>query len=560
MPRLTWTPGKVAEIGLAFTLCLLFGPTLSADPFLPNPKPNPIPSTIDPDLLESQGAIIGRIVIENANVFDPEIPEEDNWLFRTVNRLHFRTRPRVIEQHLLFTTGDRFEQRLLDESERILRTEQYLHDASIKPFRYHDGVVDVVVHTTDVWTLDPRFSFGRSGGENRATLGVRDSNLLGTGIYFGLFAKTNVDRDSTELKLADRQLGNSWYAASVTYADNSDGSKAELDIGRPFYSLDSTRAHGLRWLSEDRTDSLYDRGEVQARFGHDIDHFRIYAGLSGGLRDGRTHRYSAGVAYEADSFRIVEDNPLTGLVLPQDRKFVYPFVEWELLEDNYEESFNHDHIGKVEDRFLGTYASASVGLASESFGSLRDALLLDASYSRGLGDSESDSLLASAEFHTRVESGGFLDLLLNLGAVYHHRHSDHLLFHSRLSGSQGANLDLDHQLLLGGENGLRGYPLRYQGGEGRVLFTAEERFFTDWYPFRLVRIGGAVFFDAGRTWGENPVGEENLGWLKDVGFGLRFGNTRSGIGTVVHLDIAFPLDGEDSIDSVQLLLEGKTSF
>jgi len=107
---------------------------------------------------------------------------------------------------------------------------------------------------------------------------------------------------------------------------------------------------------------------------------------------------------------------------------------------------------------------------------------------------------------------------------------------------------------------LRGYPLRYQGGDKKFLFTVEKRYFSDWYPFRLFHVGGAIFFDAGRTWGEDPVGGPNLGLLTDVGIGLRIGNNRSGIGRMIHIDLAFPLNGEEDIDSVQLLIESKKSF
>ena len=44
-------------------------------------------------------------------------------------------------------------------------------------------------------------------------------------------------------------------------------------------------------------------------------------------------------------------------------------------------------------------------------------------------------------------------------------------------------LDPDMQLLIGGDNGLRGYPLRYEAGTSRALLTVEQRFYTDWYPF-----------------------------------------------------------------------------
>ena len=34
---------------------------------------------------------------------------------------------------------------------------------------------------------------------------------------------------------------------------------------------------------------------------------------------------------------------------------------------------------------------------------------------------------------------------------------------------------------------------------------------------------------------------------KDVGFGLRFGNSRSALGNVLHIDVAYPLDGDPSV-------------
>mgnify|MGYP000473531941 CR=1 FL=1 len=46
----------------------------------------------------------------------------------------------------------------------------------------------------------------------------------------------------------------------------------------------------------------------------------------------------------------------------------------------------------------------------------------------------------------------------------------------------------------------------------------------------------------------------------NVGFGLRLASTRSSLGKMIHIDLAFPLDGDPSIDSVQFLVEGKRSF
>lgn len=112
----------------------------------------------------------------------------------------------------------------------------------------------------------------------------------------------------------------------------------------------------------------------------------------------------------------------------------------------------------------------------------------------------------------------------------------------------------------GGDNGLRGYPLRYQSGTASALVTVEERIYTDWYPFRLFHIGAAAFADAGRTWGQDVAGQEPLGLLSDVGVGLRIGNARSGFGNVLHIDFAVPLSRQPGIDSVQLLVETHHSF
>jgi hemolysin activation/secretion protein len=116
------------------------------------------------------------------------------------------------------------------------------------------------------------------------------------------------------------------------------------------------------------------------------------------------------------------------------------------------------------------------------------------------------------------------------------------------------------QVLLGGDNGLRGYPLRFESGTSRALFTVEQRVFTDWYPFRLARVGAAVFADVGRTWGRGVIGNSDPGLLKDVGFGLRFGNTRTGLGNVLHIDVAFPLDHIGGIQQVQFLVQTLQSF
>jgi hypothetical protein len=107
---------------------------------------------------------------------------------------------------------------------------------------------------------------------------------------------------------------------------------------------------------------------------------------------------------------------------------------------------------------------------------------------------------------------------------------------------------------------MRGYPIRYQAGESRTMLNVEQRFFTDYYPWRLFRIGWAVFADAGRINGRDPRAAAPLGTLYDVGAGLRLASPRASGRNVVHIDLAFPLNAPSSIDSVQFVVETKGSF
>ena len=142
---------------------------------------------------------------------------------------------------------------------------------------------------------------------------------------------------------------------------------------------------------------------------------------------------------------------------------------------------------------------------------------------------------------------------------YSHPDSRSLLFVS-LSGDVLKDASQSSQLLLGGDTGLRGYPRNYQSGERRALFNVESRVYTDWYPFRLFRVGGAVFYDLGRAWNGPISNTANSGWLNDVGIGLRILSARSTFGNVVHVDFAFPLNHDPNIKSVQFLVTSRVGF
>jgi hypothetical protein len=517
--------------------------------------------SVPPDeVLEDHGAVIGEVLIRVHDVFDPENPEEDRRLFQLANRLHRNTREEVIARQLLFKPGDRYSRRVLDESERILRNDRYLYDAEIRPVRYDSGRVDLEVITKDVWTLNVGAGLGRGGGVSSTHFQIQDTNFLGLGKSITLVRTSGVDRTESLFRYDDHEVLGSRIQLGLSYSDNSDGGLRRLDLGRPFYSLDTRWSAGLTALSDDRVDPRYSLGEITDRFRHRQDLFEVRGGLSNGLRGGWARRWTSGFTFLSDRFEPAEGFSEPSL-LPADRTLSYPWIAFDAVEDDYQKTRDMDQIHRTEDLFLGGQLHLRLGFSSPLVGADTNRALFDGTASQGYKLSADQTLLLSSDLSGRWGGGGVENAILSGSARYYWRDFGDQLFFVTLEGAMARNLDRENQILLGGDNGLRGYPLRYQDGDLRALLTVEQRFFTDFYPFHLVHVGGAVFFDAGRTWGDDrSAAARNFGLLKDVGIGLRLSSSRSGLGEVVHLDLAFPLDGGDTIQRMQWLVTTKSSF
>lgn len=509
--------------------------------------------------LEADGARIGEVVVRGHPVFDPEDPRENRFLYRLANRLHVPTRESAVRAQLLFRPGDPFDPRKIEETERNLRSLRFLREPQVRPTRYHDGVVDIEIRSHDVWTMSPGFSFGRSGGTNHTNLEFEDSNFLGLGKFVQAGLGNDVDRTSATFEWRDPNVLGSHWRSGFRFADSTDGGGFELGLARPFYSLDTRWSAGVSVLQDESVEKRYSLGEIADGYRRDQREANVFAGWSSGFKGGRVHRWIAGVRYDSARFA---PSPLvtTPHVLPEDRVLSYPYVRYESIRDGYATTQNHDQIGRTEDLDFGTRYSAEIGWSSPSFGANRSAAVFQAEASRGLRLEGERHLFFGTALAGRLESGQLRDAVLKAHTRYFWRTSEDTLFYAGMQAEAGHALDADHDLLLGGDSGLRGYPLRYQAGNARAILTLEERLYTDWSPFNLFRVGGAVFVDVGRTWGSSAVDVPNLGLLKDIGIGLRLGNTRSALANVIHVDIAVPVDQGTSAKGFQFLIETKRSF
>lgn len=541
-------------------LAALAAPELSAQSVAPPVQPPFV--ALDAQELAERGAVIGSVNLRIDDVFDTNDPREDKRLYRWANKIHLTTRPSVVESILLFKSGDPLDPRLLEESARLLRERDFSAEAAVGVTSYDaaTNTVGVDVWLRDAWSLEPDIKFSRTGGENEWGLGISEDNLLGFGKTLTVAYSSDVDRNSTLLEYSDRNVNNSRTQLDFSVASFSDGGSIRFFAQRPFYALDTRWSAAGGYIDDERIESMYDLGEIVDEFRHDTNFLTVQGGWSRGIVERSTKRWYAGLTLDEDEFFPTIDTPQP-LFLPENRKLVYPWIGWQFVTDDFRQVTELNDIGRTEDVALGLDFYLSLGRATESFGSDRDATILEGRVRKGWEPGGPGSLLLiEATAGARDESDGIRNAVLETSARYYRRTFGSELFLMSLTTVHGSNLDLENQVLLGGDNGLRGYPLRYQSGERSAVFTIEQRFFTDWYPFRLLRFGYAVFMDAGRVSGSDPRGTPSLGTLYDVGMGLRLTSPRASGGSVLHVDLAFPISAPADVDDVQLIIEKKTSF
>jgi len=547
-------PMKKRLTAAAMALCLMASLATRAEDG--QPPVAPLPGWAE---LEAAGARIGEIRIASGDIFDLSNPKENKWLFGVANRLHIQTRPSVIERQLLFKPGDRVSVRVLEETERLLHSNRYLYDVHFRVLAWHDGVVDIEVVTRDTWTLDLGASAGRSGGANTSGIHLREYNLFGTGTTVSFGRSNGVDRSGQEFDFFNDRAFGTAAALRYSHASNSDGRSDAISAQLPFRSLDTRWAAGVTVSNDDRIDSVYNAGNIVSQYRRRQDRRDVFGGWSPGLQNGWVQRYSIGLRSDDDGYA-PEPGRTPPPLLPGDEKRVGPYARYDLIEDRFEKEQNRNLVGRPEFFALGLAASAQLGRAATSFGSTRNAWLYAASIGRGFEPVAGQQLIAAATLSGRRSDGQPQRMAAGLQAQYYLPQGPRWLFFASGAVDMLKNPDPAEALQLGGDNGLRGFPLRYQSGTRRALFTVEERFYTDIYLWQLFRIGGAAFFDAGRAWDGTGTNLKDPGWLSNAGFGLRIVSARAAFSNVLHIDVAFPLGAPADIKKLQFLVRTKTSF
>lgn len=190
-----------------------------------------------------EGKIIRNITIETLDpfgysVFD-SLEKPRNWAETTGNKIHKSTNRSTINGLLLFEKNEPLDPLLIQESERLIRSQPFIRSALITVENAERGIradsVDVKVRVLDSWSITPVGAFSAA----QTMLGLRERNFIGTGHEFRLRYTRRFDEGNNayDAHYSIPNFRNTFIRTSVGYRRNLDDSYYKgVEIERNFYS------------------------------------------------------------------------------------------------------------------------------------------------------------------------------------------------------------------------------------------------------------------------------------------------------------------------------------
>jgi hypothetical protein len=488
---------------------------------------------------------IAQIHVVPEDVFAIDKKDPFHHLYRLGNWIHIETRPYVVRRLLLFDEGDRLDPLLLAESERLLRAQDQFQAATVTATARPDGDYDVLVTTRDKWSLSVGVGVGLAGGVAKGSANVSDSNFLGLAKEVALSAQVRSDRRIARGTYFDPNLFGTRVQLFAEAAVSDLGTLFTGSIGQPFYARETAWAWDIEGEKQRSDFEYFRRGKVFAEIRRD---FLRLAG-SGGLGFGPTEsvkRLRLGVAFERALFDAPRGDDPLAVHWPRNRDTFDVTLTGSL--DRFSayrklERIDADRI--VEDVAIGWSVEGAAGpeVRLDSRGTSVEALLA-ASALFAIEPARGQVLAAGADWTMRRAAGR----TEARSATWFVRHYIRLFDAQTIAWNLDFTLedereDLEAQLTLGEDNGLRGYRARLFDGTRRLRLNVEDRIFSDLHLFTFY-LGFVVFADAGMIWrsGDRLSASDVH---PSVGFGFRVFSAELLKTQVGRLDIAFPLDPDE---------------
>lgn len=464
------------------------------------------------------GQTVRDIVVRTNPPALGDISRRSQTAARVLLAMHVTTNPDVVRRLVIQPVGRPCRELLRAESERILRAQPYLAEASVSAYGVEGG--DVILEVVTVDELSLLLDIGPTLTTPYVTrLRVGTANLAGeaVSVLAGWRHAGGPYRDEWVARVVDYQLGGRPYELMLEGRRRPLGGEWTTLAAHPFLTdLQRIAWRGATGARKEYVPLLRREVDAPSRLVS-----RTFTDVGGIIRIGEPGRLSLFGASFTREYGHVEDAyrrvTRSGLYVDTAIAPGYPTyrsaranVLWGVRNIRFVRVTGFDALAATQDVRIGFQLGTLAGRSLAVLGSNNDDIFLSADLYGGLGNAT--TLLA-----VQVQGEGRQDYDSPGSAWDGILGSGRLAFYDRLTARQtlvlsgewsgGWRQRLPFQVTLSDPGGgVRGYGRARVGGARRAVARLEDR----WYLGRIRRladIGVAPFVDSGRLWkGDAPFG------------------------------------------------------
>ena len=487
-----------------------------------------------------------------------------------------RTRNHVILRELLFNTGDVYTVEDELESERILRRKPYLGDAEIDAaWDAETSTVEILVIVTDLWSVIPALDIPAFSKDSSDFLvQVVDSNMFGTGNlaqfrYQRISEAGERTRSLIRTRYTDPRLFSTHWEFDGFYTQQREGDSWQVSMQRPQYTLKTRWSAAFKASEHVDLKRWYENGKKTAKFDRSMQRGTGQVTRFFGDRHKQVQLSAWGYS-ERSKFNLLESHSSPDFsatwgatkhresqFAPRDRDVKIFGVSIGHRDIDFVRTRYVNQMGRVEDIAVGYGYSMSIGYGSPLFGSDRSETLLNWLFSLTLAHQDLLFLNTHADFTTRL-SNEPRESVFNGRIKMVRKNLLYQTLAAQLSAVFEFGLEGESQVILDGENGLRGYSPYSFSGEKMIILNIESRSIFRRGIFEKLEswvvVGSALFLDVGYVWnGDKLVLSEPK---RSIGMGLRFSIPRLSGSRVFRCDFAYALDTLEGTARVPVITYG----
>jgi hypothetical protein len=208
-----------------------------------------------------EGKIIRHINIETLDPFGYSISDSTavprHAFSETLNKLHVKSRGSTVRNLLIIRENQRFDSLRVKESERLIRSQDYVHEVLffVKAVPGNSDLVDIFIRELDNWSIEPDVPASASP----ISVSLTDKNFLGLGHQFqnGFTWYNGKEETAYNTNYYIPNIRNTYISSTLHYGTDQFGNFTKsIGVDRPFFSPLARWAMGISVSTQFKIDSL----------------------------------------------------------------------------------------------------------------------------------------------------------------------------------------------------------------------------------------------------------------------------------------------------------------